>query len=287
MRMSGIKAKNILLFLSAVALAACSMVNVAYNNADTAAYWYFDDYFDFNSGQRALFDQGLQRIHVWHRRVEVPKYAALCSEAAVRVEVGLKRGDLDWLEGALRTRFNVLVQHSSGELASAFAAMEPAQLTSLDKKFAKSNAKFIKDNLSGASDQRDNKRIKQSLERIVDWVGDLKPEQEASVAALLKAMPRMAEHSYAHRLVRQKVLRGIFAANLDKDKLEVALNQWMIGWESGRSAEHERLWAQWLEQNRQLILKLTSMLTSQQRVHLTTKLRRFAEDFKRLHDQSG
>jgi len=287
MRMSGIKAKTFLLSLLAVALAACSMVNVAYNNADTAVYWYFDDYFDFNSGQRALFDQGLQRIHVWHRSVEVPKYAALCSEAAIRVEAGLKRADLDWLEGALRTRFNVLVQHSSGELASAFAAMEPTQLANLDRRFAKSNAKFIKDYLSGAPDQRANKRIKQSLARIEDWVGDLKPDQEASVAALLKAMPQMAEQSHAHRLVRQKALRGIFAANLDKDKLEVALNQWMIGWESGRTAEHERLWAQWLEQNRQLILKLTAMLTPQQRMHLTTKLRRFAEDFKRLHDQQG
>jgi len=287
MRRSDFNAKNLLLSLLAAVLAACSMVEVAYNNADTAAYWYFDDYFDFNPAQRALFDQGLQRIHVWHRRVEMPRYAALCSEAAIRVEAGLKRGDLDWFEGAVRTRFNVLVQHSSGELASAFAAMETTQLANLDKRFAKSNAKFIKDYLSGTPDQRESKRIKQSLARIEDWVGDLKPDQEASVTALLKAMPPIAEHNHAHRQVRQKALRAIFAANLGKDKLEVALSQWMIGWEGGRTPEHERLWAQWLEQNRQLILKLTAMLTPQQRAHLTTKLRHFGEDFKRLHDQPG
>jgi len=287
MRISGIKAKLVILSSLAFLLTACSLVNVAYNNADTVVYWYFDDYFDFNSSQRALFDEGLQRIHFWHRKVEVPKYAALCSEAALRVGAGLKRADLDWFESAVRTRFNVLVNHSSGELASAFAAMEPAQLANLDKRFAKSNAKFIKDYLSGAPDQRESKRIKESLARIEDWVGDLSPDQEASVSAMLKGMPQMAEHRHAHRLVRQRSLRGIFAARLDKDKLKVALNQWMIDWESGRTSEHERIWGQWLERNRQLILTLTAMLTPRQRVHLTNKLRRFAEDFKSLHDQQG
>lgn len=284
MRIHRIIARNFLLALSALLLSACSLVNVAYNNADTAVYWYLDDYFDFNSSQRALFDQGTQRIYVWHRKAEVPKYAALCSEAALRVEAGLRSGDLDWLENALRTRFNVLANHSAGDLASVFATMEPGQLANLDKKFAKSNAKFIKEHLSGSPDQREGKRIKESLARIEDWVGDLRPDQEASVAALLKAMPPIADHRHAHRLARQKAIREIFAARLPRDKLEAALNHWMINWEGGRTAEHERIWGQWLEQNRQLILRLNAMLTPQQRAHLSSKLRRFAEDFNRLHD---
>jgi len=287
MRVSRTEASRFLICLLTCLLGACSVVNVAYNNANTVAHWYFDDYFDFSSNQRALFDQGLQRLHVWHRKEELPKYAALCFELARRVEAGLKGADLDWMESAVRERFNVLVIRSVGDLAPAFAGMEPAQLTNMDKKFAKSNAKFIREHLSGTPEQRDSKRISESLTKIEDWVGDLRADQEASVTAMIKLMPQMDEQRQAHRLVRQKALREIFAGKLDRDKLEAALNHWIINWESGRTADHERVWGQWAEQNRNLVMKLIGTLTPQQRTHVINKLRRFADDFTRLNEQEG
>ena len=285
MQMTRSKIQGFHLFLLILLLTGCSLVSLAYNNAATALYWYFDDYFEFNSTQRVLYDQGFQRIQVWHRKMELPKYAALCAEAALRVESGLKQADLDWLENALRTRFNVLASHSAGDLATLFATLEPAQLDNLDRNFAKSNAKFVKEHLSGTREARETKRIKESLARIEEWVGELQPDQEASVVTMLRSMPQMSQQRYAHRLARQQAIRGILASRLGRDKLEVALNQWMIHWEGCRSAEHERLWGQWLERNRQLILRLDAMLTPQQWKHLTNRLREYSEDFTRLREQ--
>ena len=264
-------------------LSGCSLINVAYNNADTAVYWFVDDYLDFNPDQRGQFDQGLRRLHAWHRRVELPKYAGLCTVAAGRVEARLKPADLDWLEGALRARYVALMNFSASDLAAVLVTVEPSQLIILDAKFAKTNEKFSEEHLSGTPAAREKKRVKEALERIVDWIGDLEPEQETRVVSMLKALPQMAEHRYAQRLARQKALREMLAARLTKDRLEPALKDWLINWESGRTAEHQRIWALWLRQNRQIMLELDAMLTPQQRAHLVHKLLDYAENFNRLH----
>lgn len=287
MRSASIVAGNWLFSLLLLLLSGCGgLLNFAYNNADSAAYWYFDDYFEFNADQKTQFDQGFRRIHAWHRSTELPRYAALCSEAALRVEAGVGQADLDWFENEVRARFNALASVSGGELASVLAAMEPAQLASFEQKLEKSNAKFRQEHLFGTLEEREKKRLREALARIEDWVGDLSSDQEASIREKLKGMPRMAEHRYAQRLARQKALREILSARLKKNDLETALRQWTIHWESGRTAEHQRLWGQWLGQNRRLILELTAMLTAEQRTHLVNKLRDYAQDFDKLH-QSG
>lgn len=271
-----------------IALASgCSMIGVVYNNADTIVYWIVDDYLDFNPDQRSQFNLGLRRVHVWHRKIELPKYAALCSETAARVEAGLKPQDLDWLEGSMKKRYDALVSFSAGELAAVLATMEPEQMDIADLKFSKMNVKFSKEHLSGTLEEREKRRVSEELEKIEDWVGALSPEQEKQVVAELKAMPQMNDHRYVHRLARQKALRELLVANLPKDKLEAALRDWMINWESGRTAEHERLWARWQQQNRQLTLDIVDMLIPQQRQHLVHKLRDYAEQFQKLHNQQG
>lgn len=276
---------RVILAALAFHIAGCSLINIAYNNADTAIFWYFDDYFEFNGNQRTLFDQGLQRIHVWHRKEELPKYAVICSEAATRVEAGVRAADLEWLEREFRNRFLSLVSYSAADLAAVFVTVQQSQLEFMEKRFAKSNAKFVKEHLAGSVDEREKRRLKDAFARIEDWVGDLHPDQERMALAMLKAMPRMEEHRYAHRLARQQALREILAARLKKDKLEIALRNWLLNWEQGRTPEHDRLWAQWLEQNRHLILRLTATMTPRQRSHVTDKLRSLSEDFRRLYDR--
>ncbi len=260
-------------------LSGCSVINVAYNNVDIAIRWLFDDYFDFNTRQQAQFNLDLQRVHAWHRREELPKYAMLCTETARRIEAGLKSADLDWMDNAMEARREALMHYAAGDLASVLGTMEPAQFGVMDTKFAKENAKFRKEHLDGTPETLEKKRVKKSLERIEDWVGTLESNQKERIAAMVKAFPQSAEHRYMHRATRQKMLRELLEAKLPKDKLEEGLRQWLTDWGNGRTAEHERVWVQWVKQLRQLILELDAMLTPKQRLHLTQKLHGYAKDF--------
>ncbi len=260
-------------------LSGCSLVTVAYNNVDMAIRWVASDYFDFNTHQQAQFERNVQRVHAWHRKEELPKYAMLCSEMAKRVETGLKPSDLDWMDNAVEARREALMHYAAGDLAGVLGTMEPAQFGAMDTKFAKENVKFRKENLDGTPEALEKKRVKRSLERIEDWVGALEPNQKERITAMVKDFPQSAEHRYVHRATRQKMLRELLEAKLPKDKLEEGLRQWLVDWGNGRTTEHERAWAQWVKQLRQLMLELDAMLTPKQRLHLTQKLHGYAKDF--------
>ena len=282
MRLPRISLRQLLLPLLLLLLSGCSVVTVAYNNVDMAIRWVVSDYFDFNTHQQVQFDRDLQRVHAWHRREELPKYAMLCAETAKRVEAGLKPVDLDWMDNAMEARREALMHYVAGDLAGVLGTMEPTQFSIMDTKFAKENAKFRKEHLDGTSEALEKKRVKRSLERIEDWVGTLEPNQKERVTAMVKTFPQSAEHRYAHRATRQKMLRELLETRLPKDKLEEGLRQWLTDWGNGRSTEHERVWAQWVKQLRQLMLELDAMLTPKQRLHLTQKLHGYAKDFTLL-----
>lgn len=273
---------RILLPLLLLLLSGCSVITVAYNNVDMAIRWVASDYFDFNNHQQAQFERDLRRVHAWHRQEELPKYAMLCTETARRIEAGLKPADLDWIDNAMEARREALMHYVAGDLAGVLGTMEPAQFSAMDTKFAKENAKFRKEHLDGAPEALEKKRVKKSLERIENWVGTLEPNQKERVTAMVKAFPQSAEHRYTHRATRQKMLRELLEARLPKDKLEEGLRQWLVDWGNGRSAEHERIWAQWVQQLQQLLLELDAMLTPKQRLHLTQKLHGYAKDFTLL-----
>ena len=279
MRLPNISLHQLFLPLPLLLLGGCGVVNVAYNNADMAIRWFASDYFDFSTHQQAQFNQDLRRMHVWHRREELPKYAMLCTETAKRVEAGLKPADLDWIGSTVDVHREALLHYAAGDLAGVLVTMESAQLSIMDTKFARENVKFRKEHLDGTPEALEKKRVKRSLERIEDWVGTLEPNQKERVTAMVKAFPQSAEHRYTHRAARQKMLRELLEARLPKDKLEEGLRQWLIDWENDRTAEHKRVWVQWVKQLRQLMLELDAMLTPKQRMHLTRKLHGYAKDF--------
>ena len=179
----------------------------------------------------------------------------------------------------MEARREALLHYAAGDLAGVLVTMESAQLSIMDTKFARENVKFRKEHLDGTPEALEKKRVKRSLERIEDWVGTLEPNQKERVTAMVKTFPQSAEHRYAHRATRQKMLRELLEARLPKDKLEEGLRQWLTDWGNGRSAEHERVWTQWVKQLRQLMLELDAMLTPKQRLHLTQKLHGYAKDF--------
>jgi hypothetical protein len=52
-----------------------------------------------------------------------------------------------------------------------------------------------------------------------------------------------------------------------------------VGWDVGRTAEHERVYTEWFRASRRVVLDVDAMLTQQQRAHAVELLRRRAADF--------
>ena len=126
-----------------------------------------------------------REFHVWHRREELPRYAALLDEAAARLERGLTRDDVVWAVGAVRSA--TACWAASGRRSDAAAAdperaarstvwrraSQPTTASTLPPSGPKGRRRRISSRRldlrpAGRLDRRDDHR--RSARRVVDFV---------------------------------------------------------------------------------------------------------------------
>lgn len=69
--------KTVLIMLLTFLIASCGLIKIAYNNSPALAFWWLDDYFNFNNTQQTILKPALQRLHNWHRADQLPVYIGL------------------------------------------------------------------------------------------------------------------------------------------------------------------------------------------------------------------
>jgi hypothetical protein len=276
--------RHFLLFiLAAVGLAGCgAVVRVAYNNGDVAVRMMADDYFELDGNQSELFRARLERFHDWHRREELPHYAALFSSTAERLARGLAAEDVTGTIAALRTRYQVLVSQAVDESAPVAATFHAENYAALEKKLSANNAKFAKEYLNGDQAKRDEARVAQFEKRFASFIGKLTPVQRELLVRFVKAQPRMSEVRLKDRERRQQEFIALLKEHRSSPNLAERVRAFFSNWERDRGVEHARLVREWEERFVQLMLDMDRTLTVEQRARAVERLERYAEDFRVL-----
>ena len=265
-------------------LAACSMVRLAYNNADTAVRVMAQDYFDLWSEDSTGLRVQIARLHDWHRREELPVYADLLQAGADKLAAGLTRADIEWAAAKGRERYRALVVRAADEAAPLLAKLGPDHHAALAKKMANNNAKFAREFLGDDPLERERARIKRLVGYVEDWTGSLTSAQEARIATTVRAFPRLSELQLASRQARQQVLLALLKRNRSVAELAPALRAYFLDWELRRGSEYGRMATDWEAQLTLLLLDLDRTLTPEQRSRAVERAARFAEDFRVLAD---
>lgn len=279
-------ARTVLALGLALALAACGGVaRLAYNNGDVALRFVADDYFDLQGEQREVLRAQLARFHTWHRREELPHYAALLGGAAERLEKGLDREDVLWAIESVRARYRATVAQAAADAAPLLATFGPDNFAALEKKLAAGNEKFAKEFLSGDAASQQRARAKQLAGRFEDWLGSLTPEQEALIARFVQAQPDMNRIRLEDRRRRQAEFVALLREYRTSPALTERLREFLVHWERDRGAEHRRAAREWEARLVALVLEVDATLTPQQRRHAVRRFAAYAEDARVLAQQ--
>jgi Family of unknown function (DUF6279) len=282
-RMTGAARAAVFIAFAAV-LVSCSFTRLAYNQADTAASWMVDDYFDLTGAQKTDFQERFARFHAWHRAEQLPEYAQFMRTARDRVEDGLTADEVLWFVDGIRNRYRTMARRAVPDAAALLATVTPMQIENLQKRWDKDNRKYVREHkLNGTLEERQEYEAKRIGKHFKEWLAPLNSEQEQRVLAGVRDMPDLARERYEERLRRQKDFLEVLAMrNDDPKRFQSRLTEWMTGWERNRNPEYQkRLDALW-QKRAELFASVERSLSAEQKATSLQRMASYADDFTQL-----
>ena len=177
---------------AAVAVTGCSAIKLGYNSMPQVSAWWFDGYLDLPEDQESRMREDLSRLHQWHRRQELPKIGALLQQAERMAVNDLTADEVCALVPTIRLRLAAVGDQAEPAAVTLVLALQPEQLTHLQRKYEKNNREYRKDWVDLPIQDLRDKRFKQYVDRLETFYGRLQDSQRD--------------------VIRNQIERGIFNA---------------------------------------------------------------------------
>lgn len=163
----------------ALGLGACSARKLAYRMAPTLLMSAVDDMLELTSSQKEWLRPQLRTLVDWHRREELPRWAASLEDLRRRLGDGLQPDDVKWTRATVDELMGRVARRLAPVGGELFARVTPAQIDHMKDEMARERRDRAGEDLSPerALEKQTKKRVK-SLER---WTGPLTPEQRRMV----------------------------------------------------------------------------------------------------------
>jgi hypothetical protein len=200
------------LALVALALAGCSTVRLAYDQAPNLLYWWIDGYIDASGEQTPRLREAIDRWFAWHRRSQLPDYAALLARAQRDVVEPTTAAAMCSWAAELERRIDAALEEAVPAAAELMLTLTPEQLQHIERRMAKGNDEARADFLQSDPAERSAAALQRWLGRHETLYGRLDAAQRERLAAWLAASAFDAERWLAERRQRQREMLQTLAA---------------------------------------------------------------------------
>jgi hypothetical protein len=226
--MSGFRSLIITVACALAALVSgCSAVRIGYSTAPDLAYWWLDGYVDFNDTQTVRVREALAQWFSWHRRTQLPEYAAQLARAQTEVLGETSAARVCEWQNELIKRANTAFDRAAPAAADVMLTITPKQVANIERRYAKTNDEFRDEYLQSDPAKRAAANLKRAVERAEMLYGKLDDAQRERIAAALPRSPFDAELWFTERRQRQtdalQMLRKLGAPGTSRDQAQAAL----------------------------------------------------------------
>lgn len=275
-----------ILMMLVLALTACSIVRLAYNQADNIAYWQLNRAFDFNDNQAAKVKAGIHQWFQWHRRTQLPVYAGFLvrtqQEALAPVSPALVCERRLELEGWGK----LAIDQAVPAMADLVMSLSSEQVKHLETYQAKTNDDFRDDYLSGDAKDQQEAALKFTLKVAELFYGRLDRAQREFLRGEIAAQPLNARHVYEERLVYQqdfvRLIRRLHAQNATPAQAQQALRDLFQQFFDPPKEPLRGQRQQWIAAGCKLTASLHQQTTPEQKQKAAQRLRDWETDFRIL-----
>ncbi len=197
--------KRLLLAILTLTLLTGCGAKFVYNNLDMISPWYVDDFISLDRAQKKRYQAHLRDIHHWHRQHELPEYHRLLVELHEHLDNSELDADflIDHL-GALRQRWQILIQQATPALTDMALTLSDEQVDEIANAMADANQDRLKEADSPAEHSKD------AHKGISRWLGKLSNDQTAMVETFAQQHPDRTDITVAaHRAFQAKLTASL------------------------------------------------------------------------------
>ena len=199
----------LLLFACTLLLAACSRLDLAYRNLDLIIPWWISNFVSLNDQQKSWLEPRLQKHLAWHCSTQLPSYVAWLEQfdqmsRQARLTPSDVLGQMTQIRDAMQ---DVAVQITPTVLGLA-EGLTPTQMGELYVSMDERNVELRTEHAAPPLKAQVQARAQRMRERIEDWIGPLRPSQQARIDAWAKVQGDYNRLWAANRENWQKELRN-------------------------------------------------------------------------------
>lgn len=278
-----------LLMMIVLALTACSVVRLAYNQADHLAYWQLNRAFDFNDEQSVQVKGAIRQWFQWHRRTQLPVYVPFLAraekEALAPVSPALACERRTELEGWGRKAIDQAVP----AMADLVLSLSPDQVKHLEKHQAKTNEDFRDNYLEEDVQDRHEAAAKFVFKVAEIFYGRLNESQRDHVKNEIAALQLNAQNVYEERQVYQRefvqLIRKLNAQKATPAQAQKALRELFQQFFDPPREPLRSQRLQWIAAGCKLTSSQHQQTTPEQKEKAAQRLRDWESDLRILNKQ--
>ncbi|PLU84277.1 MULTISPECIES: DUF6279 family lipoprotein [Pseudomonas] len=271
----------------ALALAACSRIDLAYRNLDRLVPWSLGDYLAMNSEQKAMLDDRLREHLAWHCKIQLPGYLDWLDRVRGMVaDDQVTDQALQQRTREAREAIGRVAEEITPSATELLRGMSDAQVAEMREAFREDISERQKKYVDTPLDKQIARRTERMEKRLTPWFGELTAVQKQRVQAWSQALGDQNREWIANRAHWQQQL--LLAMNQRNDaSFEPRLATLLQRKESLWTPEYRAAYQNTEQQARSLLVDLVHQSTPQQRRYLLERLSKVRTDFSELKCLKG
>jgi len=264
----------------ALLLAGCSLTRLAYDHLPALLRWEAGDYVSFTAQQDRDFDLETRKVWSWHRRTQLPLYAADFRGLAEEVRAGpLSYEQVRAFSERINQRWQDLAEVALPGYVRLHAELDDAQVAEMIRHIRKNVEQRVHKRLKRSEAQRRDKLADDMEASLKQWIGRPNAQQREMVrqwAAQVQLSTPQQEGQRSAGVDRYAAL----LAGRNQAGFEQRVRDYVRAPEDGQEVEAHDLAERdrWLR----LLSALSATLEPEQRAHLCQRLLDYAQDFEDL-----
>lgn len=216
-----------MLLLAALLLSACSARVFFYNRLDFLIPWYIEGYVPLDRDQEDRLEALLDPVLAWHRREELPRYAALVDEARQLTAVDPALPDVTRLVADFEAAWYRLRDQALEALIGLAGTLSEAQVEAFIGELKERQADYEAEYLPRTDEEYREDALERLEDSLGDYLGRLDDAQEERLAAAVEELRRIDGDWLAVRAAWVDRLAVLLAREPGwEDRLRASVRDW-------------------------------------------------------------